>query len=313
LVPLAAYACLSPVPSARGLLLRAFGTGLAFAVCTWCRGGCLLLLAGYALALAIGGWRINAAPRWRALLVFAGCGLLLGAPYLLLRSVAEGVAQRTLTARGIAGRPQQHAFWLGIWSGLGDFDRTKGYRWRDRSAGAAIEAAGGPAFTHSYYDERGEPYLRRLVLDDIRKDPLWYAGILAQRTWATLVLRRLWPWPPLSELSFEPSTSPNEGVIDNYYRLTATADTLGAGLWTAEAPVPLLLLPGWLLLVRWLRLRDRRTLGDLGVLACLAAATLALPVLVTTASALELECFMLVYFLGAAFAADAAVAWLRRC
>ena len=143
---------------------------------------------------------------------------------------------------------------------------------------------------------------RRLVLDDVRHDPLWFAGILARRTAATVMERKLWPTAARDGLWMARSDSPNEGLLDKYYTYTATVDFVGLGRSAWEMPVALLIGPT--LLVVALSVHPsaapsgRRRLALLGLLA---AAGLALPVLVTTAGAQEPQAFAIVYLLGAAF------------
>jgi len=90
---------------------------------------------------------------------------------------------------------------------------------------------------------RSEAIFRGAVLRDIREDPGWYAGILARRLWATLSLRKVWPWGPVAGRSFVPAQAPEEGVTDNYFQLTAQADWFSIGGHLVELPVFVLLIP----------------------------------------------------------------------
>jgi hypothetical protein len=109
-------------------------------------------------------------------------------------------------------RAQHHAFWHPLWCGLGDFGQKHGYAWDDKAAADYalpileakyhVEIPKAPRtrvlFENTYWDE-GRHYfvmpselphyydvLRAKVLGDIAGDPLWYAGVLAQRAWRIL-------------------------------------------------------------------------------------------------------------------------------
>ena len=121
-------------------------------------------------------------------------------------------AQETLTRLG--GHPYRgdmrmyHHFWHPVWCGLGDFDTKYGYVWDDTRALAYAKpileqkyhehvpstAWGYPIKTlDEYWDAEGIykklPYdidhysdvVRDKVLDDIKRDPKWYVGILYKR------------------------------------------------------------------------------------------------------------------------------------
>ncbi len=113
-----------------------------------------------------------------------------------------------------ASRAARHQFWGSLWSGLGDFDTTHGYSWRDDLAVAYAEpvleqqygeklpwwwGTRKPARTpddyfdpdHLYYRHPLQtPHLldvmRDKVLHDIAADPFWYVSILARRVWRVL-------------------------------------------------------------------------------------------------------------------------------
>jgi hypothetical protein len=101
-----------------------------------------------------------------------------------------------------------HHFWHPVWCGLGDFDTKYGYRWDDELALAYAKPIleqrykqhvpsaaffGAPKTLDEYWDQDGIykklPYdipnynetIRDKVLDDIERDPKWYAGILFKR------------------------------------------------------------------------------------------------------------------------------------
>lgn len=137
-------------------------------------------------------------------------------------------------------------------------------------------------------------------------------AILPPGLMATVSLHKLWPWARRDGTSIVPASSPNEGVTDNYYLMTAQADWLTLGRWTGEAPIALLLAPTLLLLaaasvpVAWTRLGPlaARARQALPLLACVALAALPTPVFITTATAFETECFVVVHFLALAFMAE---------
>jgi hypothetical protein len=104
-----------------------------------------------------------------------------------------------------------HPIWHNLALGLSDFDRKHGWRWDDRMAyRLGVEALRRdyhlevPPFRQygyfltSNYDARGlypvmteelphyYDVIRDKVLADIKGDPRWYLGILAQRTWHIL-------------------------------------------------------------------------------------------------------------------------------
>jgi hypothetical protein len=301
-VALATYAALGEC-QIRGLLVRSAGAGIVFAVCVLCRASTFLMLPGLALALALAAWRARAPwsrhPRSGRGLLLAAALVVLLAPYAAIRP------------------PQQHEVWLGVWEGLGDFDRSKGHAWSDTVAKAVLRSEGirldrgAPVWVNAV---QNEPLFRRRVLQSIREDPVWYAGILAKRLAVTVTQWKLWPWTPLSGRSTRPARFFNEGATDTYYRMTTTADFIGLPGWALEMPVPLLLLPGAVLLAGWaLGAHLRVPAAAAGILACTAFAALGLPVVVTTAGGLETEGFMLVHHLGLALAAqEVASRWAER-
>ena len=316
MLALAAYACLGSRPTPRGLLARAMAAGVVLAICSACRASGLALLPGFLLALAIGAGRATGAAgdgrRWRRLLPVALFGAVsLVGPYLIVARGVESLIASTLASR--RGEPDLpplvHPFWHGIWIGLGDFDRSKGYAWNDQAAFDAIVKAGGTPSTTTYYDPRNERIARALILRDVASDPAWMAGILIKRTAATVTQWKLWPWPPWGGRSIAPSRAPNEGQINSYYALATTVDRFGIAGRDLELPIPLLLAPTVVLAAIAIGRRRRKRPDHalerrLGVVACVAAATLGHPVLLTTASALETEAFALTYIVGAAFAVE---------
>jgi hypothetical protein len=297
LVPLATYA-FSGAVRLKGLIARTLLAGVVFAVCVLARGGTLLILPGFILALGAAASLAAPSPLRRRVLAFAAAVGLFLAPYALVR------------------QPAHHDVWVALWEGLGDFDRTKGHTWGD-GAGKQVARRAGllperlPIFENA---SMVEPLFRRLFLADVRSDPCWFAGILARRAWATVTQAKLAPWGPVDGRSIAPLTSPNEGAIDVYYSMTTTVDWLGLGPWRFE--LPLLLLWGPTALLALVCLAGTRV-GSLGrasarlrpaltVLATLAVGGLCFPVFVTTAGGLETQAFAVVYFLGLAFLLDEA-------
>jgi hypothetical protein len=222
----------------------------------------------------------------------------------------------------IARQPRHHEVWLGLWEGLGDFDRTKGHAWDDDVAREVLRGAGmGPPERYPVWENapENEALFRRLVVEDVRSAPGWYAGILARRFWATLTQIKLSPWAPRDGLSITPRGSTNEGAIDTYYAMATPADRIGLGPWRFELPLVLLWAPTLLLILPFMgglgiaRLRPwaGRRGPPLFVMLCVAVAASSLPVLFTTAAGLETQAFVMVYLLGVAFLLDEALRYRR--
>ena len=251
--------------------------------------------AGLWVAERDGARREVALPRWAAGLA-AACAVLIG-PYLALASITAAAAARTAAAYSAAAEPQDHDVWISVWEGLGDFDRKHGYVWDDTDAQVAV----GDWRLGSL---RSSAILRDQVLRGIRADPLWYAGILLKRTMATLSQWKLLPWGPLGGRSMRPRGHYNEGAIDSYYALTATLDWFRIGPWRVEVPVPVF----WIAIVATFVLAFRRPSPESRaaglVLGLVMVATLALPVAITTAGALETQAIAVAYFLAIALLAD---------
>jgi hypothetical protein len=294
-----------------GFFVRAALAGTVLAACVAARSGSMLLVPGFVLALAAAAHRVFGAGadpssssrrRW--------AGFAAGVALLLLPLV-------------LAAPQRRHGTWEGVWEGLGDFDRTRGHSWYDPEARNALRRAGldvPPGAGVGFVTPEAQAVFRRLVLEDVRADPAWYAAILVKRTLATLSQWKLRPFGPWSGTSMAPSRFPEEGVIDVYYRMTKTVDFVGLGRAEAEVPVALWWGPTLVIVLAWLlgtRVRglkeSRERLGrPLAVLAVVAAGALVQPVLITTASALETEAFVLVYWLGLGFAVEEAAVRLQR-
>ena len=321
-VPVATYA-LRPLPqrTLRGVFGRALLAGGLFGTSVLARGGALVaapfLIVSLVLALRgvlaarrpvqlyVDGIRlrpihlITLRQSWIAA-VLVGATFL--APHAVARTYANHLVARTSLKYGLEAPAQAHDVWITLWEGLGDFDRTKGHFWLDERAQLLV----GQRLLSTPESER---ILRAAVLQDVKEDPLWFAHILLRRLVATVLQRKLWPWRPVSGSSIVPASASNEGGIDSYYSLTATADHFGLGPFRFEVPVPPLLLPWLFLILRAPILRLRGSPDALRfptlLVVFLAAAAITLPVAITTAGALEPQAFVLAYLLAAAFLAEA--------
>jgi len=327
-VPVTAYA-LRPLPQRTlpGVLGRAVLAGGLFAMSVLARSGALVIAPFLIVSLVLAMRGVLAArrpvqiyvdgirlrpirlltlrPFWIAA-VLVGATFL--APHAMARTYANHLVARTSLKYGLEAPPQAHGVWITIWEGLGDFDRTKSHFWLDARAQLVV---GNRVLSNP----ESERILREAVLADIREDPLWFARILIRRLVATVLQRKLWPWAPVSGSSIAPASASNEGLIDNYYALTATADHFGLGPLRFEVPVPLLLLP-WLFLILRAPILGLRGSPDAlrsptVLVALVAAAATVLPVAITTAGALEPQAFVLAYLLAAAFLSEALLQRVR--
>jgi hypothetical protein len=229
----AVYATLGKV-TARGLLIRALVWGPVLGVFAIARGTVPSLLPAFLLAFAVGSIRAVRARADRgsgsrlAILLTVVSGALLCVPYLLLSHTVDRLVESTMTSRGRPMLPRYHDPALLIWKGLGDFDRVRGYEFRDKAGERAIirESRTGNAARDQ------EIHLRTVILGDIREDPMWYLAILGKRALSTVTLSKIWPFGPWGGVSITPASSSNEGVIDAYYAITAQADWYRLGPWT---------------------------------------------------------------------------------
>jgi hypothetical protein len=317
LVVLAGLGVYAFLGSPRSLLSHATTmliSGVFFAVCALCRSGTLLMLPAFALAVSVAAIRVQRAVtspateaerplrtrrRWAEPLtaVVVSLALFLG-PYLM------------------TFRPgHHHEIWLGVWEGLGDFDRTKGHAWSDNVVRDVLREEeivltnGAPVWSRPALTE---PIFRTRVVASVRDDPAWYATILLKRFVVTITQWRLLPYGPRDGITMTPAQDPSQAIIGMYYTLTTTADWLGIGQWRAEVPLPLFWSPLLMLLLCALApaklaslaaLREKAR-ASLKVIGCVALAALGLPVAITTASAVETEAFVIVYYLGLAFLLD---------
>lgn len=276
IVPWSVYLLGGPMTSP-GVLVRAAAGGATLGLCALCRGGTILVLPGFVAAALLAG--LGPRPRPRAALLLAV--FILAAPPIAARATAGG-----------------HDFWIGLWEGFGDFDRSKGHVWSDAVAKRVARAHG----VEDLRSPEGQRFFRTEVTRTIRSDPAWYAAILGRRLSATLLQTKL--WGP----GFRKSTHPSEGAMDGYFGLTRNADVFTALGHTVEVPVPLLLCGPVLLAVACVRRHRRGGVPPVAwSVACLGAGAFALPIAISTAGALETEAFALVWLLAGALGAE----WVR--
>jgi hypothetical protein len=153
------------------------------------------------------------------------------------------------------------------------------------------------------YGARSERIFRARVLADVSADPAWYAGILARRLLATLTQWKLWPSAARTGATFAPRSAENEGLIDSYYGLVPTIDLLGLG--SSRVEIPAAFFPGFLVVAALVAWRRPAARSDLAVPAALLLAALPVPLLISTAGALETQAAALPALLCAALAAEA--------
>lgn len=285
---LATYAVLGRCRSRPRFAARLILGALCFAAGSVSRGSTLALAPALLLSLFWAARRVFGAPRDRArsALVALAVALALLVPYLLVRP----------------GRA--HNVWLGMWEGLGDYGTDRGFSWYDVDAQQALSKAGIEPFANPrLVNAEHERFFRSEFLAAITKHPVWYAGVLLKRTGATLGLRHLWPWRPLGGESLETPRF--------HYKYTTPVDWLGAGGQAVELPVPVLLLPGVFLAIAGLRARRRgqadtvrRLVRFAATGAIVALGALPVPVVISTASALETQAIAIAYFLLGALTLD---------
>ena len=257
------------------------------------------MLVPFFAAAALLALRKTPALSRRAAVLVVACAALV-APFVAASAARGALVARTAAAHAATAEPQDHDIWISIWEGLGDFDRTHGHVWDD-------EVAQGLTGDWRLGSLRSAEILRGHVVAHVGSDPLWYAGILAKRVAATLAQWKILPWTPLGGRAMRPKGAENEGAIDSYYALTSHVDWFRLGPLRFEVPFALFWLPAGAVLVLARRSADARAAAL--VLGLLLLATLALPVGVTTAGALETQALGLAYFAAAGLAADL---WYRR-
>lgn len=286
-------------PGIASLWVKALVAGVFLALLVICRGGALLLLPGFCVAALRGSWRAGGMRKWMVWVV--ACVLLI-APTVWAREEVDALTRETFAGRGRGtAPPQYHAVWFGIWAGLGDFDATKGHVWDDAATSAFMVQRGGSPLNPGSYDPRNEEILRSAVLADVLSDPSWYLTILTKRLGATIVQWNILPWGPSAGFSSRFDES-SRGYVASYYTLTAHVDVFR--LYPLEVEVPF-----WALIALTASLLILRRKDEMLWWLSFAAGALALPVLITTAGAIEPMGFGLVYVLGAALGTEA---WARR-
>ena len=284
LVALGFYAFLGSDGSVRGFVLRAAVASLVFAVCCTCRASTLALAPGFGVALFAALRRV--APRT------AGGGWI-------RQCLLAGLVTAAFVTPYFALRPaQQHNFWMGVWEGLGDYGTDRGYSWHDRDLKRWLIANGRKPFDHPrYVTSDDEAFIRGAVLRDLRADPLWLGSIFGRRFVDTVGLAKLAPYGPRDGFSIRPPPL--------HYKYTTPVDWFGFGPRKVEAPTALLW-SGTLILLLWWAVAawrsdaaPKRGLEEMvSPVLTLAAATLALPVFLTTAGGMETQAFALTHFLG---------------
>jgi len=290
-------------PSLPALLWKSLAAGLYLGLLVACRSGALLLIPGFLVAALVAARRL---PQPRRLAGWAASCALLVLPAPIIGHFVEGLTETTFAARGqSAAIPQHHAVWFGLWAGLGDFDTEKGYVWSDGATSAFMVRHGGTPLGPASYDPRNEDILRDAILADVFSDPPWYLGILIKRMGATLTQWYILPWRPLSGRATRDDENPN-GSVASYYSLTSHVDVARVYPFEAEFPFLVLILSTLTLLLKPGRVEAL-------FLVPVALGAMVLPVLITTAGAIEPMAFGLVYVLGTALAVETGsdLAWRR--
>ena len=284
LVALGLYAFLGHDRSVRGFVVRAAAASAGFALCGVCRAGTLLMAPAFGVALLAALDRIVPSRVrggfWRRCLLAGLLTVAFVGPYLVVRP------------------SQHHNFWISYWEGLADYGADRGYSWQDRDLKRWLAARGRQPFDHPRdVSPEDDAYMGRVVRQDIRADPAWFLGVLGRRFVDTVSLAKLAPYAPRDGYSIEPPPL--------HYKYTTPADWFCFGRWKTEVPTSVLWSGSVILLVWWIQAAVRskaevkgRLEDRLALVLTLAAATLALPVLLTTAAGMETETFVLVHFLA---------------
>jgi hypothetical protein len=226
--------------------------------------------------------------QWRrATAVFIAGLLLVGGPIQALRPAGH------------------HEVWQMLWMGLGDFDRVKGHVWTDhvacmllKNAGFARDAPSSlPIYELDVNTHEKEAFFRDQFLADIRVDPAWFAHVLARRLIATITQSKLLEFGSQRDPAMVPRPAFNEGAILFFYSRVTTADWIGFSSLRFVVPLPLYWAMGLLLFViLFFERRHPKTRSTLWLLACVGLSAITMPVLITTAGAMETQAFILVYF-----------------
>jgi hypothetical protein len=189
-------------------------TGLSMAAIRTIRSEPTALLGGVAIVyLSFGAMRW-----WKRFVLIA----VMMAMFSLLsgyysRLFTRGVERTNALMRQVGGAPYTgpvqpfHEVWHALFCGLGDFDKTYGYAWDDRVAfryafpilarrhGGRYAWNTEANYFNTTYDPTGKypifwsevpgyhDVIKQKVVGDIKRDPKWFAWIIAQRIGHTLV------------------------------------------------------------------------------------------------------------------------------
>lgn len=288
-------------PTSLGLAGRSLMVGVLLAACIASRSLSAAVLPALFLTALSGAIRLTLPRRLRVAFLVVSLVLILG-PTLLLRAHLAASAREAAIQFGGDAAPASHDLWISYWQGLGDFDRTHGHTFLDEAGLAALRANGG----EERVSERSEVIMRRLVVADIRANPVWFVELLIKRVFSTVALHKLWPTASSASPGYYPATSPNEGVTDSYWTMTDQADTFRLGPTRME--IPAILLPGALLLFVLARpARNARYVPMTRVVGVVVVAAILGPVAATTAGAFEPQSFVVASF--AAMAGLAQMVW----
>ncbi|MEO8501627.1 MAG: hypothetical protein ABI565_11980, partial [Vicinamibacteria bacterium] len=278
------FLAFGPRPARLGFWVRVVAVAVAIHGATLCRSSSVAMIPLVATLLLIALWRMeDQSPLPKRVMLSLVVLLVIAAPRALAPS-------------------QAHEVWIGVWEGLGDFDRERGHEWSDFSARVALDREGyvmarrGP-----YWTPETEAIFRRLVLQDVKADPSWYARILFRRVIATLTQWRLWPTARETGLSYFPAEHPSEGYLETYYNFVTTADGFTALGRRVEAPLWLMWIGPLWFLASLLRGNNDRKRRRFAVVLSFALSALLMPVVVTTLSGIEAQALVLGYLLCAAF------------
>ena len=269
-----AVAILRFPPPFAGVVIRSILLISLILMAVWCRGGSVFFLP-VAFGLV-----------WIALRTGGGCG----------RGAALVTALALVVMPAVVLRPSHaHNVWLSLWEGLGDFVGDRGYSWYDADANAFLRSRGVAGFSDpKFVTVQHEAAFREALVGDLVRSPWWFCGILLKRTIATVAMTKLAPWGPRDG---ESKSAPYF-----HYKYTTPIDWFGWRGRLIEVPVSALWAPTLLLLVWnfWGRCEPAHS----RILSAVALAALPVPVLMSTAGALETQAFGLTYFIGASFLAQ---------
>jgi hypothetical protein len=196
-------------PDKRLVFLWPIGVGLLMATLRTVRSEPMPMLLGAVATYALlGGFTIKR--RAAMIAVLAGTFWLTGTAWNAHFLHKQNQAAKIIAQHGGHPYPSDirlyHHVWHPIWCGLGDFGQKYGYEWNDHAAAAwakpYLEARG--VYVPSGFFEGTDPrefldpdtkiykklpydipyyndLIRDKILTDIKKDPVWYLGVLAKR------------------------------------------------------------------------------------------------------------------------------------